>query len=81
MSRGRTTFKKTEVTRIVGGVAASKAKGTLEFQLSSGVIRFHMLDDSAIKTIDAVDAKPNVWDKVLKNGKAKPALTVVKKVP
>jgi hypothetical protein len=80
MGRGTTTFKKTEVTRILDGVAASKAKGTIEFQLSSGVIRFHMSDATAIKTIDAAAAKPNVWDKVLKNGQAKPALTVVKKV-
>ena len=81
MGSGKTTFKKTEITRIVAGVAASQAKGTLEFQLTSGVIRFHMSDESAVKTIDAVVEKPNIWDTVLKNGQAKSTLTLVKEIP
>ncbi len=78
MGRGKTTFKKTEVTRIMDGVAASKAKGTLEFQLASGVIRWQ--PDSVGPTGDGKNAV-NPWDRVLKNGKAKPTLVVHKKVP
>jgi len=80
MGSGRTTFKKTEVARIVEGVKISGALGTFEFQLDNGVVRFHMMGESTASTIDAGPA-PNVWDRVLPNGKAKPALTVLKKVP
>jgi hypothetical protein len=76
MGRGPTTFKKTEITRIMDGLAASKAKGSVEFRLASGVIRWQ--PDSVGPTAENA---VNPWDKVLKNGKAKPALTVVKKVP
>lgn len=82
MGSGKTTFKKTEVARIVEGVKISGALGTFEFQLSDGLVRFHMngKPDTGPVHLDE-NAKPNPWDKVLKNGKAKPALTVVKKVP
>jgi hypothetical protein len=78
MGTGKTTFKKTEVTRIMDAIAASKAKGTLEFQLASGVIRWQ--PDSVAPAGDGKDVV-NPWDKVLKNGKAKPTLVVQKKVP
>jgi hypothetical protein len=78
MGSGKTTFKKSEVARIVEGVKISGALGTFEFQLNSGVVRFHMTGEVA--TVIASSA-PNPWDKVLPNGKAKSALTVLKKVP
>jgi hypothetical protein len=82
MGSGTTKFKKTEITRIVSGVAASKAEGTLEFQLALGLIKFHMSSGTdAVGPADDGKQAVNPWDKVLKNGKAKPALTVVKKVP
>jgi hypothetical protein len=80
MGSGKTTFKKTEVARIVEGVKITGALGTFEFQLNSGVVRFHMTGEPFVVTAVASSA-PNPWDKVLPNGKAKPALTVLKKVP
>ena len=44
MGSGKTTFKKTEVARIVEGVKISGALGTFEFQLNSGVVKFHMTE-------------------------------------
>jgi hypothetical protein len=78
MGSGKTTFKKSEVARIVEGVKVSGALGTFEFQLNSGV--FHMTGQSVVATAVASSAA-NPWDKVLPNGKAKPALTVLKKIP
>jgi hypothetical protein len=80
MSSGPTTFKKTEVARIVAGVKISGALGTFEFQLGSGVVRFHMAGGPEAGPAK-IDETPNVWDEVLPNGKAQPALTIVKKVP
>jgi hypothetical protein len=80
MGSGKTTFKKTEVARIVAGVKISGALGTFEFQLDSGVVRFHMTGESDAGPAK-IDDSPNPWDKVLKDGKAKPALTLCKKVP
>ena len=80
MGSGRTTFKKTEVARIVEGVKISGALGTFEFQLNSGVVKFHMMGES-IDAPPSASSPPNPWDKVLPNGQAKPALTVLKKVP
>jgi hypothetical protein len=81
MGSGITRFKKTEVARIVEGVKKSGALGTFEFQLSTGIVRFHMTGEVASESASYLDAKPNVWDEVLPNGKAKPALTLLKKVP
>ena len=80
MGSGKTTFKKSEVARSVEGVKVSGALGTFEFQLNSGVVRFHMTGQSVVATAVASSAA-NPWDKVLPNGKAKPALTVLKKIP
>ena len=80
MGSGKTTFKKTEVARIVEGVKISGALGTFEFQLNSGVVKFHMTGES-IDAPPSASSPPNPWDKVLSNGQAKPALTVLKKVP
>jgi hypothetical protein len=55
------------------------ALGTFEFLLDAGLIRFHMGGESAPEPT-ATDKAPNPWDKVL-DGKSKPALTVLKKVP
>ena len=80
MGSGRTRFKKTEIARIIEGVKISGVLGTFEFQLDAGVVRFHMAGES-----DAGPAKSNEttnpWDKVLPHGQAKPALTVLKKIP
>ena len=83
MGSGRTTFKKTEVARIVEGVKISGALGTFEFQLGEGVVRFHMTGEVAsTESATVIDVKPkNVWDEVLPHGKAKPALTLLKKIP
>jgi hypothetical protein len=81
MGSGPTTFKKTEVARIVEGVKRTGALGTFEFQLDSGVVRFHMTGDSGAGPPAKIDDRTNPWDKVLKDGKAKPALTLCKKVP
>jgi hypothetical protein len=79
MGNGRTTFKKTEVARIVEGVKNSGAVGTFEFQLASGVVRFFMTGEAAaVPSVASV--KPNSWDEVLHRGKAKPDLTLLKKV-
>jgi hypothetical protein len=80
MGSGRTTFKKTEVARIVAGVKISGVLGTFEFQLGNGLVRFHMIGESGTQPAK-IDDNPNPWDRVLKNGKAKPALTVCKKIP
>jgi hypothetical protein len=80
--RGKTSFKQSQVKRIVKGVEASGAKGTFEFHLQDEVVKFHMTGESdAVGRPAKVDASSNPWDEVLKNGKAKPALTLLKKVP
>jgi hypothetical protein len=79
MGSGKTTFKKTEVARIVEGVKKSGVRGTFEFQLEKGLVRFEMAESDSGPA--KIDDKPNPWDKVLNNGKAKPALTLCKKVP
>lgn len=85
MGSGRTTFKKTEVARIVEGVKNSGALGVFEFQLNSGVVRFHLTGSGAVNELvetPVINAKPtNVWDEVLPHGKAKSALTLLKKIP
>jgi hypothetical protein len=82
MGSGRTRFKKNEVARIVGGVKMTGASGTFEFQLEEGRVVFHMTGtESDAGTTAPTDKASNPWDKVLKDGKAKPALTVLKKVP
>ena len=83
MGSGKTTFKKTVVARIVDGIKASKANGIIEFELATGVIKFYIAGEIEGDGQLSVNAKNvvNPWDKVLKNGKAKPALTVIKKVP
>jgi hypothetical protein len=77
--RTKTTFRKRQITRIVKGIKASKATGTFEFHLDDDLVRFHLAgeSDAPVKAAEKV----NPWDKVLKNGKAKPALTLLKKVP
>jgi hypothetical protein len=80
MGSGKTTFKKTEVARIVAGVKMTGANGTFEFQLGEGIVVFRMNESDAGSTAPT-DKASNPWDKVLKDGKAKPALTVLKKVP
>jgi hypothetical protein len=80
MGRGRTTFRKTEVARIVEGVKISGALGTFEFHLDAGLVRFHLTGESGAGPLET-DESPNPWDKVLKDGKTKPALTLCKKVP
>jgi hypothetical protein len=77
--RAKTTFRKRQITRIVSGIKASKATGTLEFLLDDDLVRFRLTGESD-EPIKAAE-KVNPWDKVLKNGKAKPALTLLKKVP
>jgi hypothetical protein len=81
--REKTTFRQRQVTRIVNGINASKATGTIEFLLSEDVVKFHLTGESSARELAAhqVTEKVNPWDKVLKNGKAEPALTVIKKVP
>jgi hypothetical protein len=81
MGSGPTKFKKTEVARIVKGVRMTGAFGTFEFHLANGVVRFHMTGDADAGLPAEGDESPNPWDKVLKNGKAKSALTLCKKVP
>lgn len=81
MGSGKTTFKKTEVARIVEGVKMTGARGTFEFQLADGVVIFRMTGDETDAGPIPTDKAPNPWDKVLKDGQAKPALTVLKKVP
>jgi hypothetical protein len=50
--------------------------------LGDDVVKFHLTGESgAVAPAAKVVEKVNPWDKVLKNGKAKPALTVIKKVP
>jgi hypothetical protein len=80
MGSGTTKFKKTEVARIVEGVKMTGALGTFEFQLADGVVRFYMTGETTISP-PVMTVKPSVWDKVLPDGKAKPALTICKKVP
>ena len=80
MGSGPTKFKKTEVARIVEGVKMTGARGSFEFQLTEGVVMFHMTGDESDAGPTPTDKAPNPWDKVL-DGKAKPALTVLKKVP
>ena len=80
MTRGKTTFKKTEVARIVEGVKKSGAHGTFEFLLDHSLVKFHMTCKSEAGSAE-IDESKNPWDKVLKNGEAKPQLTVCKKVP
>ena len=80
MGSSTTRFKKTEVARIVEGVTLAGVKGTFEFQLDQGIVRFHMgCEPGSESTIPAT--KPTVWDEVLNHGQGKPALTVCKKVP
>jgi hypothetical protein len=81
MGSGKTTFKKTEVARIVEGVKMTGTLGTFEFQLAEGRVVFHMTSTESDAGPTAATDKANPWDKVLKDGKAKPALTVLKKVP
>jgi hypothetical protein len=76
MGRGPTRFKKNEVARIIEGVRKTGAVGTFEFNLAVGTIRFHITGESA----DEPDAPSNPWDRVLRHGKAKSALAVLKKV-
>jgi hypothetical protein len=80
MGSGPTRFKKREIARIIEGVKATGARGTFEFQLDVGVIKFHMGAESGPGSV-LTDESPNPWDKVLHDGKTKPALTVLKKVP
>jgi len=80
MGSGKTTFKKREVARIVEGIKKAGARGTFEFQLAEGIVIFHMTGDETDAGPAPTDKAPNPWDKVL-DGKAKPALTVLKKVP
>jgi hypothetical protein len=80
VGRGKTTFEKTEIARIVEGVKKSGALGTFEFQLDDGLVRFQMTGKSEAGPAE-IEKSSNPWDKVLKNGKAKPALTLCKKVP
>jgi hypothetical protein len=82
-TRGKTTFQKRQVTRIVKGISASKATGTIEFLLNEDVVKFHLTGESGATATatDKVAEKVNPWDQVLKDGKAKPALTLCKKVP
>jgi hypothetical protein len=78
---GKTTFKKTEIARIVEGVKMTGARGTFEFQLAEGIVIFHMTGNETDAGPPApTDKAANPWDKVLKDGKAKPALTVLKKL-
>jgi hypothetical protein len=79
--RGVTRFKKREVARIVEAVKMTGALGTFEFRLDNGVVSFCMTGESDARPPAKIDDSPNPWDKVLKNGKAKPALTLCKKVP
>jgi len=82
MGSGKTRFKKTEIARIVEGVKMTGARGTFEFQLGEGIVVFHLTGNEPDAGPTApTDKASNPWDKVLKNGKAKPALTVLKKVP
>ena len=81
MGSGKTRFKKTEVARIVEGVKRTGALGSFEFQLAEGRVVFHMTGTESDAGPTAPTSKANPWDKVLKDGKAKPALTVLKKVP
>jgi hypothetical protein len=81
MGSGKTTFKKTEVARIVAGVKIAGVLGTFEFQLGEGQVRFHMAGESDVAPSGKVDHGSNPWDRVLKDGKGKPALTVCKKIP
>jgi hypothetical protein len=76
MGSGPTTFKKTEVARIVEGVKRTGAVGTFEFQLGSGVVRFHMIGDSGGGLPAKIDDRPNPWDKVLKKQKENRGLSV-----
>jgi hypothetical protein len=77
--RAKTTFRQRQVTRIVNGIKASKATGTFEFLLDDDLVRFRLAGESDAPVKPA--EKVNPWDKVLKNGKAKPPLTLLKKVP
>jgi hypothetical protein len=82
MGSGRTRFKKTEVARIVEGVKMTGALGFFEFRLAEGRVVFHMTGtESDTGPTASTDKASNPWDKVLKDGQAKPALTVLKKVP
>jgi hypothetical protein len=81
MGSGKTTFKKTEVARIVDGVKMTGVLGTFEFQLTEGRVLFYMSRTESDAGPTAATDKANPWDRVLKDGKAKPALTVLKKVP
>jgi hypothetical protein len=81
VAREKTTFKQRQITRIVNGINASKATGTIEFLLNDDVVKFHLTGQSGAVAPAKAAEKVNPWDKVLKNGKAKPVLTILKKVP
>ncbi len=80
MGRGKTIVKQRAVTRVVKGILATKIKGEIEVHLETGVVKFRPTGESDAGPAKTAD-KPNPWDKVLKDGKAKPALTLCKKVP
>jgi hypothetical protein len=73
--RAKTTFRQRQITRIVKGIKASKATGTLEFLLNDDLVRFRLTGESNADAPIMAAGKVNPSDKVLKNGKAKPALT------
>jgi hypothetical protein len=81
MGSGKTLVKKTAVTRVIKGILATKIPGDIEVNLETGVIKFHPTGDPVKAESAKISDSPNPWDKVLKDGKAKPALTLLKKVP
>ena len=80
MGRSPTRFKKNEVARIIEGVRKTGAVGTFEFNLVVGTVRFHMIGESSGEPDASSNGPMNPWDRVLRHGKAKPALAVLKKV-
>jgi hypothetical protein len=78
MGSGKTLVKQRAVTRVIKGILAAKIKGDIEVDLATGVVRFRPTGESDAGPAKTA-GKPNPWDKVLKDGKAKPALTLCKK--
>jgi hypothetical protein len=67
-AREKTTFRQRQVTRIVNGINASKATGTIEFLLADDLVRFHLTGTS-----DSTTQAKKVAEKVIGLGKVSAA--------
>jgi hypothetical protein len=64
MGSGTIKFKKTEVARIIEGIKMSGARGTIEFQLQEGIVKFVMAGESESGPAAAPSQAANEWDTV-----------------